>query len=101
MKLDSKARSVDLDPREPQFCQNPYAAYRRIHEVVPVFKWEQYGHWCFAKHEHVSALLRDRRFGRQILHLASREELGWAEVASHLKPFWNSNHPSTPGFGAW
>jgi cytochrome P450 len=52
-----------------------------------VFKWEHYGIWCFSRFEDVNALLRDRRFGRQILHMASREELGWPETPSHLKPF--------------
>ncbi len=87
MKIDSNTRSVQLDPREAQFYANPYPYYDRIREQVPVFKWEQYGHWCFARHEDVNALLRDRRFGRQILHVASREELGLAEPAAHLKPF--------------
>ena len=87
MKIDSNTRSVQLDPREAQFYANPYPYYDRIREAVPVFKWEDYGHWCFARHEDVNALLRDRRFGRQILHVARREELGLAEPAAHLKPF--------------
>ena len=87
MKIDSNTHSVQLDPREAQFYTNPYPYYDRIREAVPVFKWEQYGHWCFARHEDVNALLRDRRFGRQILHVASREELGMAAPAAHLKAF--------------
>lgn len=87
MKIDSNTRSVQLDPREAQFYANPYPFYDRIREAVPVFKWEDYGHWCFARHDDVNALLRDRRFGRQILHVATREELGMAETAAHLKPF--------------
>jgi cytochrome P450 len=87
MRLDSNTRSVQLDPREAQFYTNPYPYYDRIRSSVPVFKWEQYGHWCFARHEDVNALLRDRRFGRQILHVASREELGMEEPPAHLKPF--------------
>jgi unspecific monooxygenase len=35
----------------------------------------------------VNALLRDRRFGRQILHVATREELGLPEPKPHLKDF--------------
>ena len=89
MKIDSDARSVYLDPREPQFYGNPYPAYHAIRDKVPVFKWEQYGYWCFARHEDVNALLRDRRFGRQILHVASREELGWPDTPAHLKPFYD------------
>jgi cytochrome P450 len=87
MQIDSNHRSVQLDPREAQFYANPYPYYDRIRETVPVFKWEQYGHWCFARHEDVNNLLRDRRFGRQILHVATREELGLAEPAAHLKHF--------------
>jgi cytochrome P450 len=88
MKIDSNTRSVDLDPRQPQFYQDPYPAYHAIRAKLPVFKWQQYGYWCFARHEDVNALLRDRRFGRQILHVASREELGWPGTPSHLKAFY-------------
>jgi cytochrome P450 len=88
MKIDSNTRSVDLDPRQPQFYQDPYPAYHAIRAKLPVFKWQQYGYWCFARHEDVNALLRDRRFGRQILHVASREELGWPGTPSHLEAFY-------------
>jgi cytochrome P450 len=87
MRINSNTRSVDLDPRETQFFKNPYPAYHAIRAACPAFKWEQYGHWCFARHEDVNALLRDRRFGRQILHVATREELGWPEVPDHIKAF--------------
>ena len=87
MKINTNSRSVDLDPRETQFIQNPYQAYDAIRAAIPAFKWEQYGHWCFARHEDVNALLRDRRFGRQILHVATREELGWPEPPDHLRVF--------------
>jgi cytochrome P450 len=88
MKIDIPRRSVRLDPRDPKFFNNPYPAYQRLRESVPTFKWENYGYWCFTRHEDVAALLRDRRFGRQILHVMSREELGWAETPRHLKPFY-------------
>jgi cytochrome P450 len=88
MKIDVGRRSVSLDPRDPEFFNDPYSAYHRIRAALPMFKWEQYGHWCFARHEDVSALLRDRRFGRQILHLMSREELGWPDIPEHLRPFY-------------
>ena len=78
---------VTLDPRHEDFVQNPYPFYAELREKCPVFHWTDLNHWCFAKHEDVSALLRDRRFGRQILHLATREELGWPEPPAHLTPF--------------
>ena len=80
--------SVSLDPRHDHFVQNPYPFYAELRARCPVFRWEQLGHWCFADYDDVNALLRDRRFGRQILHLATREELGWPETPAHLAPFY-------------
>jgi unspecific monooxygenase len=87
VKIDHERRGVSLDPRDPAFFNDPYPAYRAILAAMPAFFWEQYGFWCFAGHAQVSALLRDRRFGRQILHLATRRQLGWSEPPEHLRPF--------------
>jgi cytochrome P450 len=87
LEIDVGARRTLLDPRDPEFYGDPYPAYRKIQAATPVFFWEQYGHWCFCRHNDVSALLRDRRFGRQILHVASRDSLGWPEPPAHLEPF--------------
>jgi cytochrome P450 len=78
---------VRLDPRDRGFFNHPYRAYAAIREASPVFFWEDYGFWCFARLADVSALLRDRRFGRQITHLMSRTELGWPEPKPQLEPF--------------
>jgi cytochrome P450 len=64
--IDAARRSVRLDPRDPEFFNSPYPAYAAIREATPAFFWEDYGFWCFARFEDVSALLRDRRFGRTI-----------------------------------
>ncbi len=87
LQIDLARRRVSLDPRDPEFYGDPYPAYRAIQNATPVFFWEQYGYWCFSRHADVSALLRDRRLGRQILHVASRESLGWPEPPEHLAPF--------------
>ena len=86
-RYDRASRTLTLDPRDPAFVADPYATYAALHEVAPVFLWREYGHWCFAGHERVSALLRDRRLGRQLLHRMTRAELGWAEPPAHLAPF--------------
>ena len=85
--IDAASRRVRLDPRDPDFFDDPYPAYAAIRSAAPAFLWEDYGFWCFAAHADVSALLRDRRFGRQILHVMSREELGWPPPKDHLAPF--------------
>ena len=87
LDINVARQRVRLDPRDPQFFGDPYPAYDAIRAAAPVFFWEDYGFWCFAAHAEVAALLRDRRFGRQILHLMSRESLGWPEPPEHLDPF--------------
>jgi cytochrome P450 len=74
-------------PRDSAFYQDPYSFYRDVHSVSPTFFWEEYGHWCFAGFREVKALLRDKRFGRQILHVATREQLGLPAPMPHLAAF--------------
>src|SRR5690606_18870955 len=56
-------------PQDPAFYQNPYPFYAEQHAASPAFFWEEYGHWCFADFKTVSLLMRDKRFGRDILHV--------------------------------
>ncbi|VAW15999.1 Putative cytochrome P450 hydroxylase, partial [hydrothermal vent metagenome] len=86
-KLELETNTLDCDPQNPAFVQNPYELYGQLHKNSPCFFWKQYGHWCFAGWDQVNALLRDRRFGRQILHKMSRDELGWPEPLEHTKDF--------------
>lgn len=80
-------RRDSANPRDPAFYQNPYAFYDRLHASDPTFFWDEYGHWCFAGFKEVSALLRDKRFGREILHVATREELGMPDPKPHTQAF--------------
>lgn len=74
-------------PQDPAFYQNPYPFYAQQHASSPAFFWEEYGHWCFADFRSVSALLRDKRFGREILHVATREEIGLPPPKPHTVDF--------------
>jgi unspecific monooxygenase len=87
MNLALSGQRVRLDPRDPAFFNDPYPAYHAIRARTPAFFWEDYGFWCFAAHADVAALLRDRRFGRQILHVMDRAQLGWPEPKPHLAAF--------------
>ncbi|MEO1492350.1 MAG: cytochrome P450 [Pseudomonadota bacterium] len=79
--------TICQSPTCPTFVQNPYPVYRsfRQHEV---FWWDEYDMWVFPRFEDVNAIFRDRRFGREILHLATREELGWDPIPEHLEAFY-------------
>ncbi len=87
MPLDPARHTVTTNPRDQAFVQDPYGAYDEIRARHPRFFWAPYGHWCFANHDDVSALFRDKRFGRQILHIATREQLGWPPPDPRLEPF--------------
>lgn len=83
----SPEQSASAAPRDPAFFQDPYRFYAERHARGPAFFWEDYGHWCFADFRSVSALLRDKRFGREILHVATREEIGLPEPKPHVADF--------------
>lgn len=87
LKIDPATRHVSLDGSDPAFYGNPNAVYAALHAHCPTFYWEQQKQWFVTNYDHVNGLLRDRRFGRQILHIASREELGLPEPEPHLAAF--------------
>ncbi|WP_417581709.1 cytochrome P450 [Pelagibacterium sp.] len=78
---------ASMQPSDPDFYQDPYRFYAERHAVRPAFFWEEYGHWCFSDFKSVSALLRDRRFGRDILHVATRQEIGLPPPQPHTADF--------------
>ena len=87
LAIDRDTRRVSLDARDPAFFGNPNAAYAALHDACPTFYWAEQKMWFFTGYDHVNALLRDRRFGRQILHVASREDLALPEPLAHTVNF--------------
>lgn len=59
-------RRLSQSPRAPDFVQNPYHFYDEARAAGPWFDWEEYGFPCAAGYAEVNALLRDRRFGREL-----------------------------------
>jgi len=76
-----------FNPYDPDFLQNPYPTYDRLLTENPVFYHAGTKLWFFTRHKDVDAILRDRRFGRSILHLLSREELDWPPENPAYEPF--------------
>jgi unspecific monooxygenase len=83
--FDHATRHLSLEPHQPAFVQNPYPAYRAIHDASPVFFWEEFGIWCFAGFDDVSRLLRDRRLGRE--RPPGAPDDGYEGPRDHLKDF--------------
>ena len=85
LAFDPATRRLGLEPHQPSFVQDPYAAYRTIHEASPIFFWEEFGIWCFAGYDDVSRLLRDRRLGRE--RPPGAPDDGYEGPREHLKDF--------------
>jgi unspecific monooxygenase len=66
-----------LDLNDPGFVFDPYPALGELRARRPVFYDPVWKKVFFARYDDIAALLRDRRLGRAILHVASRDELGW------------------------
>jgi cytochrome P450 len=67
-------------PTDPAFVQDPYPAYDRARATAAVQHWPAYAMTAVFSQPLVSALLRDRRFGR--------EPLAPVSPPPHLAPFY-------------
>ncbi|MDF3413504.1 cytochrome P450 [Sulfitobacter sp. M57] len=78
---------LSLSPLDPDFVQNPYAAYDRARAAGPVVYWQDYAMYAAFNAQTVQALLRDRRLGREKpAHLRQPvpDHLrDWAKVEAH------------------
>lgn len=70
-------------PTDKTFVQNPYPFYERARARGPLFFWEDYGIVCATSATTVGAILRDRRFGREVPPERRRP------VPDRLKPFYD------------
>jgi cytochrome P450 len=58
-------RRLSQPPTDPAFVQDPYPFYDRLRAAGPLACWDAYDMPMAAGYAEVSALLRDRRFGRE------------------------------------
>lgn len=79
---------------DPAFVQNPYPALERLRDETPLFFDVALNKTVVLRYDDISGILRDRRFGRTLTHLYSRDELGWPPpdpAQQHFDAF-NGNH---------
>jgi cytochrome P450 len=67
-------------PKDPDFVQNPYLFYDKARPLGPFFRWSDYDLVCTGNAAAVSAIFRDRRFGR--------EPVTPLPIPPHLAPFY-------------
>lgn len=84
----STPRELGFDPADAAFVANPYPAYEGLRAQAPVVYDEATDHWLITRFDDVRSSLRDRRFGRTYLHLATHEEMGHQPPPASLDAFW-------------
>ena len=77
-----------LDLNRPEFIADPYPELAALRQEKPVFLDETWNKVFFTRHSDIAHLLKDKRLGRTMLHLNSREELGWPPPDPRLKEFY-------------
>jgi unspecific monooxygenase len=75
-------QTLHQSPTDPGFVQNPYPFYEAARKTGPFFHWADYGLTCTGNWAAVSAIFRDRRFGREV-----PAELA-PVIPDHLRPFY-------------
>ena len=73
-------QTFSQSPTDPDFVQNPYPFYDHARATGDLIYWTDYGMTCAVSHRAVSAILRDRRLGR--------EAPVPQPFAPHLAPFY-------------
>lgn len=87
INIDRRSAEVSLNARDPAFYRNPNPTYAALIELGPAFFWREQKQWYFTGYDAVNALLRDRRFGRQITHVMSRDDAGLGPADPKLADF--------------
>jgi cytochrome P450 len=75
--------AMQFDAYDPAFVADPYPTYARLREAGPFFD----DHWrvtFFASHADVTAMLRDKRFGRDIRHVLAPDQVDHRSYPVHL-----------------
>ena len=87
--MGDKLSELRFAPNELGFIADPYPVYTALREDAPVLYDEATDHYLISRYEDVNALLRDKRFGRTYLHLATHAEMGHPDPPEWHAPFWD------------
>ncbi len=78
---------MQFDPLSPEFQRNPYPFYDELRNASPILYWKDWNIWFLTTYEDVSTLLRDRRLGRTMDHILTREQRGLPPIPEAVQPF--------------
>ncbi|MBL8116980.1 MAG: cytochrome P450 [Anaerolineae bacterium] len=78
---------MQFDPLSLDFQLNPYPYYDQLRQASPILYHQDWDLWFFTTFDDVNTLLRDRRLGRTMDHIISREERGLPPPSPEYAPF--------------
>ena len=73
---------ANFDSYSPEFINDPYPTFARLRAESPFFYDEKWSLTFFTRHADVHALLRDKRFGRDVRHAVAPEDI---DIADHIE----------------
>lgn len=82
-----------FDAYAPEFIDDPYPTFARLRAESPVFYDDRWGLTFFTRHSDVHAILRDRRFGRDVRHAVPQEEIdgqAFDRIYPQRYPMWTA-----------
>lgn len=83
-----------LPINDSAFIADPYSTLKRLRETTPIY-WDATWKKLFVtRYDDIAALLRDKRLGRSIFHVLSRDELGFPPPDARVAAFdhFQANH---------
>jgi cytochrome P450 len=69
--LQGRQVNLDFNPLSPEFIRDPYPFYHRLRQADPVHR-SQLGFFLASRHDDVSSILRDKRFGKDFVGRMTR-----------------------------
>lgn len=75
--IDATLPTCSLDLSDADFLRDPYPRLAELRRETPVFHDPARRATVVLAYSTIAQILRSRRFGRSILHILSRDELGW------------------------
>jgi len=69
--LDTSRTELDFNPLSPEFIRDPYPHYHRLRTAGPVHR-SALGFFAASRHDDVSSILRDKRFGKDFVGRMTR-----------------------------
>ena len=83
-------KTIEFDPSDAEFLENPYPVLNRLRESTPLFYDAGRERWFVTRHEDVRSCLRDKRLGRNFRHVMTPEEIGVSPLDPRWQSFWDS-----------